>query len=821
MTELNKCINDFFYNSHYGMMIFDQDLNLVTCNNSFKSLFSCDSLKVDTVKMSECFYPEFYEVFISEYEKLENSPDNNRRFDYLYNNSGNEERWLGIRLLRGAEYEGKTLYNSYFEDITDHKIGQNKLEESKKLAEQASKTKSEFLANMSHEIRTPLHTIMGMTELLLETALDVEQEEYGDQIFFSAEVLLNLINDILDFSKIEAGKLIVENISFDLYETLEAAVSLISMEAHKKDLEVILSIAPDVPEIITGDPARLRQIIINLLNNAIKFTAKGEISISCSVAKRAGGKTVLLFAVRDTGIGIPENRKNKLFKSFTQVDSSVTRKYGGTGLGLSICKNLVQLFKGKIGLDSIEGKGSLFWFAFPSKEVEKSTKRYFPSEKLPEKFKVLIVDDNTTSRRQLRKYAEELGAFVYESVSGRAALDFLNKTSSEGPDKIDLIMIDKKMPGMDGWQLAAELNADPVYKKIKKILMTPVGKSGDEAKMKLLNWFDEYLNKPVKKWELYSAFYKALDIVVDIEPEKGDNAEAEQAIIKELLSANRKTVLLAEDYYVNQKLFKTILNNLNIDVDVANNGLEAAAAAADKNYDLVFMDIQMPVMNGYQSTVKIREQGSKMPIIAVSANAVAGEKKKCLDAGMDDFLAKPFKKGDLFPLINKWLLRDVEVAELEELDELDSDDSENSSGNDSDAKELLVETLLEDNEITAVFEADESVFNYQDALEIFMDEKDVLHEVLSEFAERVDSQLSLMVQLLADEKYEDLNREAHSIKGGSWNLAMKKLGDAAELLEMSAREKKGEKCAAYLKDVAAEFKTVKYMLNRIDQEQSV
>ena len=789
MISLEECLLSFFDKSLFGMVIFNQDFEIIIHNSSFCSYTVCKSPDVQGKVLSDCIDSDFYSVFVSEYGRFIGDNLTSHKYDYLFRNENMKPRWLSIRLESGPLYKGKKLYISYVEDVTELKAGENKLRDAKKLAEQATKTKSEFLANMSHEIRTPLHTILGMTELLLETNLDVEQEEYGDQIFFSAEVLLNLINDILDFSKIEAGKLVVENIDFDLYETLEAAVSLISMEAHKKELEVILSITPDVPEIIKGDPVRLRQIIINLLNNAIKFTAKGEISVSVAVAKKAGEKIILQFAVRDTGIGIPLNRKNMLFKSFTQVDSSVTRKYGGTGLGLSISKNLVHLFNGRIGVDSIEGKGSVFWFTIPTVALDNQPKRSFSAEKLPENFEVLIVDDNTRSRKQLRKYVEELGAVVYEAVSGGTALEFLKNSGKNGSESIDLIIIDKKMPGMDGWQLAGELNATPVFRDIKKILMTPVGKSGDEAKMKLLNWFDEYLNKPVKKWELYSAIYKALDIVIDLEPEKGEDTDRELAVVKEVLFSKKKKVLLAEDYYVNQKLFKTILNNLNIDVAVANNGREALEAADKDRYDLIFMDIQMPVMNGFESAENIRKKGINIPIIAVTANAVTGEREKCYEAGMNDFLTKPFKKGDLLPIINRWLLADEEVAELEELDTV-----EPKSSDMTDAPDLHTEK-----------ENSRSVFNYNEALETFMGEKDVLDDVLSEFIDRVESQISLMSELLAEKQFDDLRREAHSIKGGGWNLSMERIGDKAAELEESARNSDTEKSAAGIKMVEQEF----------------
>ena len=359
------------------------------------------------------------------------------------------------------------------------------------------------------------------------------------------------------------------------------------------------------------------------------------------------------------------------------------------------------------------------------------------------------------------------------------ALEFLNANEVT---TVDLLLIDQRMPGMDGWQLASEINTDGRFSDIKKILMTPIGLGGDEAKMKLLNWFDNYINKPIKKSALYSAIFKALDIVVDIEEPKSVNTEQELEIIKELLVSRRKKFLLAEDYYINQKLFKTILESLNIEVKIADNGLEAVELAGEEKFDIILMDIQMPVMNGIDASKKIREMGIKTPIIAVTANTVVGEMEGFAEAGMDDFLFKPFKKSDLVQLFSKWLISEDDIANLEELGSVEEQKQKNiqDSHDKTDKKEIPDSSQLSENKKT---------FDYDKALEIFIEEKEILLETIEEFEKRVGKQLADMKLLLRDRDFESLRREAHSIKGGSWNLAMADFGTAAEKLENSAKNK--------------------------------
>jgi len=783
----DKQLFAFLENSPLAIFTFNDYLEIQEMNQSFcvltrkkrETLFSCPLFAA----MDREFYREFISIF-EQLKKDDKKVVNHKK--WIVGVDGNYQ-CFSIMINLGQVHNGKNIYISFIEDITELKSAEKKIEEARDIAQQATKTKSEFIANVSHEIRTPLHTIIGMSELMLETLLNMEQREYGTQILFSAEVLLSLVNDILDFSKIEAGRLDLEKIDFNLYETLEDAATLVAMQAHKKGLEVILSISPKVPRMIKGDPVRLRQIIMNLLNNAIKFTNEGEIAVSVlAEPPSSSGETVLNFFVRDTGIGIPDSRKHILFNAFTQIDSSVTRKFGGTGLGLSICKQLVELFGGQIGVESAEGKGSVFWFTIKTEESTSEKDNIVSAPKFSQKTGILIVDDNETSRKQIRSYLEEIDAKIFEAESGAKALEFF-QNKEVAP--VELMLIDQRMSGMDGWQLASEINTAGHFSDIKKILMTPIGMGGDEAKMKLLNWFDGYINKPVKKNALYAAVFKSLDIVVDIaEEEKNISIEQELGIIKEFMNSNRKKFLVVEDYYVNQKLFKTILESLNIEVEVADNGLQAVELVSAKKYDLILMDIQMPVMNGLDASIKIREMGIKTPIIAVTANAITGEMEKILEAGMDDFLAKPFKKADLAKLFCKWIMNEDDFANLEEVSPGEEQKQKNVQSRKN--KEALAanssepiappsETQTEDN----------NIFDYNKALDIFSGEKDVLLEILEEFEKKIRIQLEDMKTFLKNKDFESLKKEAHKIKGGSWSIAMTEFGNAAEKLEKSAGNK--------------------------------
>lgn len=698
--------------------------------------------------------------------KLVGEGTSDLQFGELRRNGEKDPVWLGITLspIRCTPDENR-LIMCRVEDVTTRRLDTENLVTAKEEAERATQTKSDFLANMSHEIRTPIHTITGMTELLRETILDAEQNEYANQIGFSADVLLSLINDILDFSKIEAGKLSLEEIEFDLYNTVEGAVDLVAMEAHKKGLEVILDMEKGVPRYVVGDPVRVRQIITNLFNNAMKFTQTGEIGIKLELMYLIDAQAEVKITVRDTGIGIPKSRTERLFRVFSQVDSSTTRKYGGSGLGLSICKNLVAMMNGSIGVDSEEGRGSQFWFKLPFSLTENETKRRPPEKLFEPTLRALVVDDNPTARKITMSYLAEWGIEANGSGGGEEALLTLrNATRVENP--FHICIVDLLMPKIDGWHFASEIHADGSIGELKLFLMSPTGKSGDEAKMKLLNWFEGYVNKPVKKDEIYGMLANSLLSAEELEP-VGETVREEEGFS---FSNTQGTILVAEDHEVNQQLFRTILQNLGLQVVLASNGREAVERATSE-VSLIFMDVQMPEMSGYEATEALRKKGFEAPIVAVTASAVKGEREQAEQSGMTDFLTKPFKKQDLIPILKKWLVSRHEDAGAPEDTESDSEPTD---------MEELGDTT----------ENDKEVFDFDEAVDTFMGDQETVKKLLGVLITKTQKCLHEIQQGLDNGDIAAVRSAAHSVKGSSWNLSAKKMGDVAAILENAAKDGK-------------------------------
>ena len=672
------------------------------------------------------------------------------------------------------------------EDITSQVILSEQLTKAKLEAEKATRTKSEFLANMSHEIRTPIHTIIGMSELLQETSLDAEQKEYAGQVEFSAEVLLSLINDILDVEKIEAGKLKLERIEMDVLDVAYSAVDLVALEAHKKNLETVLYIDPDVKHLVYGDPTRLRQVIVNLFNNAMKFTHEGEIELKISTVEETASDIVLLFRVRDTGIGIPKAKLDKLFKGFSQVDSSTTRKYGGTGLGLTISKNLAGLMSGEIGVESKESIGSTFWFTAKFKKQDKESP-YIEFIQKYEDERVLIVDDNPTAREILSMYLSELGFTVVEAEDGRQALEILKKTAGTA-EGFNSCIIDQIMPGMDGWYMASEINSlkeqagMESLKDLKLYLISPAGRSAEEAKMKLLNWFSGYLNKPLKKEQLYTIF-------AGMQKDEDVEEVAELIPLDDEAADVKVKALVAEDHEVNQHLFKSILQNMGCEVFLAANGKEAVELERKESPDIIFMDCQMPEMNGYEATETIRKNGSDVPIIAVTASAIKGEKDKCLACGMTDFLTKPFKKKDIQPVLNKWKgLKHPGGGERPQ-DPVITVEPEPQSGS---GQEDLSQ-----------------VFDFEAAVETFLGNRETVLNLVKGYIAKVEGQLEELKSCISAADLESCREVAHSIKGSALNLSMNELGEAAKELEYSSRDGELDRSAQNLVRVESAFERLK------------
>jgi two-component system sensor histidine kinase/response regulator len=712
--------------------------------------------------------------------------------------AGEERMWEYRNSLNDAE--GETPYVvGHAHDVTERKHAEAALARARDAALESARLKSEFLANMSHEIRTPMNGVIGMTELLLESELNSMQREFAETIRSCANALLTVIDDILDFSKIEAGKMQFETIDFDVRTVVESTVEMLAPRAQEKGIEIASIVYADVPTEVRGDPSRLRQVLTNLVGNAVKFTERGEVVVRGMKARETDTHITMRFTVTDTGIGIAKEVCEKLFEPFTQADGSTTRKYGGTGLGLAISRRLVELMHGEIGVESELGKGSTFWFTVQL-EKQLNANRKSHARRSLENLRILIVDDNETNRKILRHQTFSWGMRPTEAASGAEAIEILRAAFDAG-EPFDIAVLDFQMPYMDGFTLARQIKADEKLASVRLVLLPSFGHRGHGEEARAIG-IDAYLTKPVRQSQLHEclsivASRKAVEEAASAD-ENGSRALVTKHTLRETKNkprAKETRILIAEDNPVNQRVALHQIEHLGYKAQTAANGREVLRALERETFDIILMDCQMPEMDGYEATREIRRREAAAGagenhtiIIAMTAHALQGDRERCLACGMDDYISKPVKTQELARILHKW-----SVAFKQESTSSKSDGAQ--AGADESAAEMDWSVL----ESYRAFEDEENPHLVDELIELF----------LSDAPRRI----RCMQEAFAANDLPKLRREAHTLKGSSASLGANHLNKLCQRLEICAANGQIKSDAdALLQELNAEFERVRAAL---------
>jgi len=774
VAERTAYLNALIENSPLAIMVLDSDHKVQLCNPAFEALFQYSRQDVVGKGITVLFADgDLSEARTIPHLTSEQTPvhlvTRRQRRDRTYVDV--EVHTVGL-IVRGEVAGSLAIY----QDISVRKRAEEEMHRAKEAAEAASRAKSEFLANMSHEIRTPMNGIMGMTELVLDTELDGEQRNYLNLAKVSADSLLSLINDILDYSKIEAGKLEIDAIDFNLGDSLGDTMKTLSLRAHQKGLELAFEIQPEVPDALVGDPGRLRQIIVNLIGNAIKFTEQGEVVLHVETESRTHDDIHLHFTVADTGIGIPVEKQNLIFQAFQQADGSMTRKHGGTGLGLTISSRLLELMGGRIWVESELGQGSRFHFivCFGLQKVPART--IVPRDPMTLRgMGVLVVDDNSTNRHILMRMLENWHMTPTVVDSGAKAIVSLREAKGLGRT-FPLILLDAQMPEMDGFALAEIIKRNPDWRTATVMMLSSAGQRGDAIRCRELG-VAAYLTKPVRQAELLDSILIALGT-------RSESKMAPPLVTRHTLREcrHRLRILLVEDNAVNQLVALRLLEKYGHTVSVAANGRKALEELEKESYDLILMDVQMPEMNGWEATQAIREKeqstGGHIPIVAMTAHAMKGDEERCLAAGMDAYLTKPIRTQELLALLDGIGGRKADTAIPSDLP------SKTSTADSIDVKATL-EWL----------EGDRGLFQ----------------ELTQAFKDDCPRIIEKMRRAIVARDAKSLESCAHALKGSSANLGASAVSQASGEIERLASTGNAE-------SASAEFRILQDELERLFSE---